>query len=157
MELQKAEVLARELMDGNRLKRWKFRWQKKTGFKASGFGYCWGWKKTITLHPQLVLMNNEERVKTTLLHEIAHALAYKAGYRGHHGSSWAVEAIALGIEPRRCYEPGVDVITFPQMMHWFYSSYKELRIAAAEIVIWVRQYQNVGQFLLQEKSPRVEA
>ena len=64
------------------------------------FGYCNYRTKTISLSRQLVLLNNEERVKNTILHEIAHALVG----RGHgHNNVWKRKAIEIGCDGNRCY------------------------------------------------------
>lgn len=64
------------------------------------FGYCNYRTKTISLSRQLVLLNNEERVKNTILHEIAHAIVG----RGHgHNGAWKLVALEIGCDGNRCY------------------------------------------------------
>jgi predicted SprT family Zn-dependent metalloprotease len=64
------------------------------------FGCCQWSRNRITLSKQLVLVNTTERVKNTLLHEIAHALA--GPYQGHN-HVWAAKCALVGIPAVRCY------------------------------------------------------
>ena len=64
------------------------------------FGCCNYRTKTISLSRELVLLNNEERVKNTILHEIAHAIVG----RGHgHNGAWKRVALEIGCDGNRCY------------------------------------------------------
>ena len=65
------------------------------------FGVCKYRPKVIGLSLPLTLLNDEERVKNTILHEIAHALA---GHAAHHGWQWVRIAREIGCDGRRCYE-----------------------------------------------------
>ena len=51
------------------------------------------------LSKPVVECNSVERVRETILHEIAHA---KAGNRAGHGRMWKVMAIAVGAKPETC-------------------------------------------------------
>lgn len=105
MELYKAQQLAVELMEKHNLFEtgWRF------GFDRAKrrFGCCNYTHKEITLSSALVLINDEARVKNTILHEIAHAIVG----RGHgHGSVWVRMAIAIGCDGKRCYTTKNTVI-----------------------------------------------
>jgi len=64
------------------------------------FGYCSYRKKVISLSKHLVMMNSEEQVVDTILHEIAHAIVG----RGHgHDHVWRAKAIEIGCNGERCY------------------------------------------------------
>jgi predicted SprT family Zn-dependent metalloprotease len=98
MELNKAQQLALDLMEQHNLmeKGWRF------GFDTAKrrFGCCNYSYKEITLSRALVLVNDEDAVKNTILHEIAHAMVG----RGHgHNSVWKRMAIAIGCDGKRCY------------------------------------------------------
>ena len=89
-----AEKLAKELMQEHmpelvNQKGWGFGWHNS----VHKFGVCRYGKRTITLSTQLVGMNDAERVKRTVLHEIAHALA---GSKAKHGKKWQAICIKLG-------------------------------------------------------------
>ena len=98
MELHKAQQLALELMEKHDLmeKGWRF------GFDTAKrrFGCCNYRYKQITLSKALVLVNDEARVKNTILHEIAHAMV---GPRHGHDAIWRNQAIAIGCDGKRCY------------------------------------------------------
>ena len=98
MDLYKAQQLAVELMEKHNLFEtgWRF------GFDTAKrrFGCCNYTYKKITLSSALVSVNDEARVKNTILHEIAHALVG----RGHgHDAVWRREAIKIGCDGNRCY------------------------------------------------------
>lgn len=76
--------------------KWKFQFDNA----KVRFGQCDYNKHTIKLSRALVELNDEDRVRDTILHEIAHALA---GPRAKHGRVWQRWCREVGIEPRRCY------------------------------------------------------
>ena len=45
-------------------------------------------------------MNNEDKVKDTILHEISHVLTPKQG----HNNIWRTKAIEIGCDGERCYD-----------------------------------------------------
>jgi predicted SprT family Zn-dependent metalloprotease len=69
--------------------------------------------ETIQLSKALVQSNSEARVRETILHEIAHALA---GIDAGHGPLWAGACLRLGIQPRQCGAMGID--TEPPLTGW---------------------------------------
>lgn len=97
MDLAKAQLIARDLMNFHRLENWQFKFSNAVSF----FGYCHWSKKLITLSKNLVEMNPEEKVIETILHEIAHAIAPKYA---HHGPDWKKAAVSIGCAPIRCYD-----------------------------------------------------
>lgn len=98
MDLNRAQQLALELMEKHNLmeRGWRF------GFDTAKrrFGCCNHRYKSITLSKALVLVNDEARVKNTILHEIAHAMV---GPRHGHDAVWRSQAIAIGCDGKRCY------------------------------------------------------
>ena len=105
-----AATLARALMNENGLTHqagWEFTFdnaRRRFGQCSMQFffgGLKWG---RISLSRPLTEVNEEERVRNTILHEIAHAKAnLKAGRNVGHSAAWKREAVALGIKPERCY------------------------------------------------------
>jgi predicted SprT family Zn-dependent metalloprotease len=98
MDLYKAQQLAVNLMDKHNLfeKGWRFSFDTA----RRRFGCCNYSYKQITLSKALVLVNDEARVKNTILHEIAHAIVG----RGHgHNNVWKRKAIEIGCDGKRCY------------------------------------------------------
>jgi predicted SprT family Zn-dependent metalloprotease len=98
MDLNRAQQLAVELMEKHDLmeRGWRF------GFDTAKrrFGCCNYSYKQITLSKALVLVNDEARIKNTILHEIAHAIVG----RGHgHNNVWKRKAIEIGCDGKRCY------------------------------------------------------
>ena len=106
MILADARQLARNEMDKNGLKDWHFTFDKS----VSRFGVCRYTDKTIGLSLHLTSLNNTDRVKDTILHEIAHALV---GHGQGHNNVWRTQAIQLGNSGTRCYS-NTDTITPPK-------------------------------------------
>lgn len=78
---------------------WKFEWEKTKRI----FGRCWFGRRTIGLSVHLCKVNDEAECFDTVLHEIAHALAFlKDGHRGH-GKPWKRWCVMIGAKPQRCY------------------------------------------------------
>jgi predicted SprT family Zn-dependent metalloprotease len=98
MELNRAQELATLLLSKHDLtsKGWRFEFDTA----KRRFGCCNYRYKRITLSKALVLVNDEARVKNTILHEIAHALV--GGGHGHDGV-WRRKAIEIGCDGNRCY------------------------------------------------------
>lgn len=64
-------------------------------------GQCCYTKKLIRLSKTYISLNEEELVKNTILHEIAHAISYHVyGERGH-GKTWRFVCIKIGAKPER--------------------------------------------------------
>jgi predicted SprT family Zn-dependent metalloprotease len=104
MLLLEAKELAIGLMDKHGLldERWYFEFDNA----KRRFGRCYHGLKKITLSNQLVQLNTKERVKDTILHEIAHALVG----RGHgHDNIWKRKAIEIGCDGKRCFN-GEDTV-----------------------------------------------
>lgn len=98
MDLYKAQQLAVELMTKHDLitKGWRFQFDTA----RRRFGCCNYRYKQITLSKHLTVLNDEARVKNTILHEIAHALTPGQ----HHNSVWRRKAIEIGCDGERCYK-----------------------------------------------------
>lgn len=100
MNITDAHKLLRKMMDEHELYHVDAR---MNGRMTSTFGrYRYnrlGTHKSIELSSQLVKINDEERVRLTILHEIAHALT-----EGHgHDSVWQAKCLEIGGDGKRCY------------------------------------------------------
>lgn len=97
MDLLIARNLAGSLMQQHGLVAlgWRFAFNEST----SCFGVCNYTKKVIFLSRPLTLVVKDEKVKDTILHEIAHALV---GFDQHHNSIWKQKAISIGCRGERC-------------------------------------------------------
>lgn len=96
MELVKAETLAKNLIKEHGLVLWSFEFDNS----KRRFGCCFHGRNRITLSKSLVLLNDEARVRNTILHEIAHALV---GVGHGHDAVWKSIAIQIGCDGNRCY------------------------------------------------------
>lgn len=76
-------------------------WRFKFDTAKVRFGQCRYGTKTISMSRPLVELNEIDRVRNTILHEIAHALA---GPRAGHGYQWKQTARAIGCDANRCYD-----------------------------------------------------
>jgi predicted SprT family Zn-dependent metalloprotease len=76
--------------------------------RAAACGVCYYNRKTIELSVHLVERNTDAEILDTILHEIAHAIAFKLyGERGH-GPYWRRVCVNVGAKPVRC--AGLNVV-----------------------------------------------
>lgn len=104
MELSDATKLAIELMCDHNLDEWYFYFDKSKRI----FGKCNYLNKSISLSKHLVLLNNYNSVKNTILHEIAHAIV---GMGNGHNNIWKKKAIEIGCDGNRCYSSENTICT----------------------------------------------
>ena len=104
MNLREATILAERLMQENGLTDYRFQFDNA----RRRFGLCSTARKLISLSAPLVSLNEESQVKSTILHEIAHALT--PGH--HHDEVWRATAIRLGDTGERCYSK--DEVATPE-------------------------------------------
>lgn len=91
---------AEKLFVDHGLHGWSFRWDNaKLRFGACHFGHNY-----ISISRPLAMVNGENEIRETLLHEVAHAIA---GPMHDHDRVWQDIAISLGASPARCYDPNV--------------------------------------------------
>ena len=109
MNPHQAHALAFKLMvdHGLQEKGWSFEFDQAT----RRFGRCYYRRKLITLSEPLVSLNDESRVRNTILHEIAHALT--EGH--HHDEVWRAKAIEIGCDGKRCYDS--EEVAAPQQKY----------------------------------------
>ena len=91
---------------------WKFRWHNK----KVALGTCSYNRKLIYLAEWYVELNDKDEVMDTILHEIAHALAYhRHGSTGRgHGRIWKSICREIGAKPERCSK---DKLNKPKNHH----------------------------------------
>ena len=90
MNLNEAQNMAVSLMKEHLSDEWKFDWNKRKRV----YGICFYKKKVISLSKFLTEIENENHVRDTILHEIAHAIA---GSEAGHGYRWKTAAMKLGL------------------------------------------------------------
>lgn len=86
-----------KLLTENGLQGWKVRFNPRL---TRALGRCIPSQKTIEYQPRYMQQNDWEQVRTTVLHEVAHAISCtKYGrFGGGHGAQWARIARELGLE-----------------------------------------------------------
>jgi len=99
MRLFDAEIMAKELIS-KYIPDYKLEWNnhKKT------YGMCSYATKTIFLSRPLTELCDENTVRDTVMHEIAHAMHPKAG----HGMDWKIQMIRFGLPPNRLCKVDID-------------------------------------------------
>ncbi len=102
MKLFHAQILAEEQLYLHGLHDWKFKFDNA----KKRFGCCNYNNKTISLSKELTVLNAEENVQNTILHEIAHAIA---GHQAGHGKKWKEIMMKMGADFSRCYSE--EIIT----------------------------------------------
>lgn len=96
MEIKNAEMMALELMRKHGL--YEAKWSLDFDNSVSRLGYCSYKLKKISLSRHATMVNSQEEVLNTILHEIAHALV-GPGY--HHGPIWKAKAREIGCNAER--------------------------------------------------------
>ncbi|HEY5956080.1 MAG TPA: SprT-like domain-containing protein, partial [Polyangiaceae bacterium] len=91
-----AAALARHLMREHGLDGWRFDWDRS----QRRYGCCHTGEKKITMSHHLVLHRTRQKVRNTILHEIAHALTPGHG----HDRVWQAKARSIGCSGERCAE-----------------------------------------------------
>lgn len=98
MNLQQAYSLATNLLKEHGLS--QRGWIIQFDHAKRRFGQCRYRSRVISLSRPLTDANDFERVKDTILHEIAHALVGP----GHgHDSVWKRKCVEIGAKPERCF------------------------------------------------------
>ncbi|MCC7476354.1 MAG: SprT-like domain-containing protein [Pirellulales bacterium] len=102
MKLTDARNLAKAMMKQHGLlPAWSFHFDNS----KVRFGLCNYSRRIISLSRHLVAANPSEKVRETILHEIAHALAPRGA---GHNAEWRAIALSIGCQGGRCY--GEDVV-----------------------------------------------
>lgn len=103
MKTEQAELMAKALIEVHKLN-CGFEWIPNKTI----MGRYISSKNVIQLSKPLVQLNNENTVRDTIIHEIAHAIA---GVEAGHGRLWKVTALRLGGSISRC--TASDVVKVP--------------------------------------------
>lgn len=93
------EAYSRACLDICGLTAWEFGWDRA----VKRLGCCRVSRRRITLSryfAQAHLLAEPERIRDTILHEIAHALAWEHARHAGHGALWKACCRALGATPR---------------------------------------------------------
>ena len=111
MTLLEAKNLALELMKEHGLTYdgWRFMFDNA----KNRAGVCRYESKTIGLSKYLVPHMKNEKVKDIILHEIAHAMV---GNSHGHDRVWQRQAIAIGCNGHRCYNPHTEMHNYEQTL-----------------------------------------
>ncbi len=86
---------ARQLLEKHGLSHWNVSFNNR----KRSVGLCYFNRKTIELSSPFVDNNDEEEIRETILHEIAHALV---GPEHGHDQVWMSKALEIGAKPLRC-------------------------------------------------------
>lgn len=97
MNLHDALLMAKQLMAEHGLNNWNFKFDRA----KVRFGLCSYKTQTISLSAELVSINDEAKVRDTILHEIAHALAPRGS---NHNYEWQRVARSIGCTAMRCHD-----------------------------------------------------
>jgi len=136
MNLHEAEQMARSIIGEHLDSEWTFSWNNR----KRAFGVCHYRKKTIQLSTVLTATEPEHKVRDTVLHEVAHALA---GASAKHGPRWREMARAVGATPRACAEATVTpkyvwVIKHGDQVVKGYYKRPSLRVQQSIPYMWVK-------------------
>lgn len=99
MRLFDAEILAKELIS-TYVPHYSFGWMTEKRVN----GRCYYDIKTIKLSRHLTPLRSDDAVRTTIMHEIAHALTKGDG----HGRRWQMQMLRFGLAPSRCSQDSPD-------------------------------------------------
>ncbi len=94
------EAYARACLAQLGLVGWEFRWDRA----VKRMGCCWPLRRRISLsryYAAACLAGDAEPLRRTLLHELAHALAWTQQRVTGHGAAWRYWCAELGIEGER--------------------------------------------------------
>ena len=99
MNKVQAHRLLREMMDEHGLTEVKAEMNPRLTSAFGRYRYSMLYGRKIELSSKLVEINDEDRVRLTILHEIAHALT-----EGHgHDAVWRAKLLEIGGDGKRCY------------------------------------------------------
>ncbi len=123
------------------------------------FGVCNISKKHISLSRKLCELNSDEEVTDTILHEIAHALAFERhGENCGHDHRWKSICVEIGARPEACYDNNVVQPDAPwQLVHKttgevFRSYYKKPRRKWGQVWIRGRKQETYGQLTIRASN-----
>ena len=93
--LEQYEAIASEMLDKHNLTDWKFVWNNRTSNNT--WGICKYNTKEIHINKKYALIESEDNVIDTIIHEVAHALT-----KGdNHGEIWKAKCRELGCSDKQ--------------------------------------------------------
>lgn len=95
MNASNAASLARSLMIHHGIGHWTFEFDRA----KRRAGLCRHYRQIISLSYHYVQANNQDEIRDTILHEIAHALV---GPKQGHNAVWRAMCLTIGAKPERC-------------------------------------------------------
>jgi predicted SprT family Zn-dependent metalloprotease len=108
MHLADALALAEDLVEHHLVVRHGIRgWDVRLDGAKRRAGVCHYRDRVIGLSAPLTRLHDEEAVRDTILHEIAHVIA---GPRHHHDPTWRRVALSLGCSGERCVPAGAPEV-----------------------------------------------
>jgi predicted SprT family Zn-dependent metalloprotease len=115
MNAEQTADLARKLLDTHGLHFWQFEFNRQ----KRSLGLCYfpspSYPGRISLSKHFIELNSHEKIRETLLHEIAHALSWERHRYKGHGKIWKEIARQIGCVPERCCND-TDLI-MPEIVH----------------------------------------
>ncbi len=100
MNLDEIRNMALSLMREHGLKTWTFKWAKK---EVGRFGFCDCTNKSISLSRLMTQHETDiNRVKNTILHEIAHGIDCERRGFTNHDKVWQEIAKSIGCSAEKC-------------------------------------------------------
>lgn len=122
MNITRAKQILREELDKNELYHVEAKMNNRltNAFGRYKYNTLYTRYKVVELSTKLVEINDEDRVRLTILHEVAHALT-----EGHgHDSVWKAKLLELGGDGKRCYS-STDTNTIERAPRKLYQAYCE--------------------------------
>lgn len=123
------------------------------------FGVCNLTKKHISLSRTLCELNSDEEVTDTILHEIAHALAYERhGKNCKHDKRWQKICIEIGARPEACFDDAVVQPEAPWLLvhkatnEVFSSYFKRPNRDWSQVWIRGRKEDTQGQLVIKSRK-----
>lgn len=115
MTSEQTVALARKLLNTHGLHFWEFKFNRQ----KRNLGLCHFPTEThsgqISLSKHFIELNSDEKIRETLLHEVAHALSWERYRHTGHGKIWKEIAREIGCKPERCCND-TDLI-MPEIRH----------------------------------------
>jgi predicted SprT family Zn-dependent metalloprotease len=116
MDFKQAFDLLREEMGAHGLI--DLGWEARMDHARKRFGVCRMSSKEISLSRPLVELNPEDEVRDTILHEIAHALAWEIHKENcGHDARWKAICERIGARPERTYDNDVVQPDLPWVLY----------------------------------------
>lgn len=134
-------------------------WSVSLDTAVKRFGLCDFKHKRISLSRKLCELNSDDEVSDTILHEIAHAMAFERhGVNCGHDDRWKAICVEIGARPVACYGESVVqpdapwVLVHKQTGEIFRSYYKRPSRDWSNVWIRGRKKDTLGQLAIKAVS-----